>query len=556
MKKCLIITLLICLSVAYSCNEPVEILTIPEEPKVTLAEIDPIKDIDLMRLLPSVIKSGRSLETEHGEIDLSKAIKVVNPFDTITRYTLRFIDENSLAFENLIIKETNQGVTSYILKYEPDVNWMISRGGIFENKTFTGKIKVIYLDGTAKAEAFFQNGVGVDYSYFQNPNGKTNCDGSGSGGGSGGGGSGGGGSGGGGGGGGEPCDWWISETTGGLVIDCPGLPLQFFLRTSCDPTLPDYKICPGDDALVPVSTLCPEDPIGILPPGNATIVQLLKAQLEEEPFLIIDNIPCSEVQKWTRLAGQKPPQAVIDKIKNLDENYTSIVSGDWDIQYIENASGPVVNMDYFPVTISTLPNDPTTGQRYTAQNFYNYIRRNLNLFFEGNSTQFSPYNGVEGTIWDSNNYIGAIMRFDIDTSLGGVIPGQQDGTVICSYQNDKTWRFTTIESPVDWNHPVSGTREFGLTTNTDGTYSFYTRGVDRVAETFDEFMGNLPNTENAFEGGDALWKQFQSNLENYINNPSNGGVAQKLSPTIFRPNWEDVRKVLAGEKPISDLGCK
>jgi F-type H+-transporting ATPase subunit gamma len=73
-------------------------------------------------------------------------------------------------------------------------------------------------------------------------------------------------------------------------------------------------------------------------------------------------------------------------------------------------------------------------------------------------------------------------------SLGGVIPLQLYGSVICYYQNGSTWRFTTIESPKDWNHPVSGTREFGLITNEDGTYTLYTRGVDGVAEAGDFLM--------------------------------------------------------------------
>jgi hypothetical protein len=295
MKKRLIITLLICLTIAYSCEEPMEINAGGQ--KVTLEEIDPLLDDHLMNLLPSVangnITNGRSLESELGEIDLSKAIKVVNPFDTITRYTLRFMDESLLGFENLIIKESNQGVTSYILRYEPDVDWLTEHAGVFENRSFTGRLIIKNMSRSNIAESVFENGRGVDNSYFQDPNGRTNCDDASGGGGSGGGGGGGGGEGGGEGGGGgegeggggsgggtsdggsggsgggsgssgEPCDWWISEITGGLVIDCPGMALIFVLRTACDPIgLPDYKQC--QDYSIPLDEHCPEDPIGILP---------------------------------------------------------------------------------------------------------------------------------------------------------------------------------------------------------------------------------------------------------------------------------------------------
>ncbi len=60
----------------------------------------------------------------------------------------------------------------------------------------------------------------------------------------------------------------------------------------------------------------------------------------------------------------------------------------------------------------------------------------------------------------------------------------------------------------------------------------------------------------AIDGGDELWSTFQNNLELFINNPINGGVSQKQTPQIERPNWEDIQDILNGEKPISDLGCK
>ena len=271
--------------------------------------------------------------------------------------------------------------------------------------------------------------------------------------------------------------------------------------------------------------------------------------LEENPFLLL-QMNCEQIVEWVGLIEHTPPQEVINKLKDLDDDYTSILSGDWDIQYIEDASGSVVNMDYFPVTIAQLPNDPTTGETFTPEGFFNYVRTNLNDFFEGDDTTFGPYNTKEASIWNSDEYLGAIMRFDI--YIG---PMTQDGSVICSSQNTQSWTFTTIESPLDWSHPVSGNRMFGLDQNSDGSYTFYTRGVDRVAEGVDDFMGNLPLTTSAFEGGDALWGKLQENLEVFINDPLNGGTAQIQTPQIERPDWDIVRAVLNGEKPPSDLGC-
>jgi hypothetical protein len=275
----------------------------------------------------------------------------------------------------------------------------------------------------------------------------------------------------------------------------------------------------------------------------------MESLLENNPFLLVD-IPCDQLPKWQEVAQHVPPASVLDKLRSLDDEYTSILDGDWDVQYIEDASSPVVNMDYYPVKISVLPKDPATGLTFTPEGFFNHIRRNLQ-FFKGEGSSFGPYNEEEGQIWNSDNYLGAIMRFAINV-FG---PVSQDGSVICSYQTGTIWRFSTIESPRDWNHPVSGTREFGLTQNQDGTYTFYTRGVDRVAESTDNFIGSLPFMTSAYDGGDELWREFQVNITNFVNNPVSSGSALVESPVISRPDWEKIKAVLRGEKPISDLNC-
>jgi hypothetical protein len=280
---------------------------------------------------------------------------------------------------------------------------------------------------------------------------------------------------------------------------------------------------------------------------------LIGEMIEQDPYALILN--CDQIELWQELTQHVPPQSVIDKLDNLDNNYTSIISGDWNIQYIENAQGPVVNMDYFSVKISQFPINPTTGQRFTPQGFYDYVRSNINTFFEGNSTEFGPYNSTESTVWSSSNYLGAIMRFDIALEIEGIVIGQQDGSVICSENNSMSWTFTTIESPMDWNHPVSGNRQFGLNYNSDGTYTFYTRGVDRIAESFDNWVGGINAIPSAFDGADALWTTFQNNLGSFINSSANQGQASIQNPQIDRVDWDLVKDVLQGNKPISDLGC-
>lgn len=78
---------------------------------------------------------------------------------------------------------------------------------------------------------------------------------------------------------------------------------------------------------------------------------------------------------------------------------------------------------------------------------------------------------------------------------------------------------------------------------------------ENINRIFDEFVRKVPTNQNDFEDADELWSALQDNLENFINNPLNGGSTQKQTPQIKRPNWETIKDVLNGDKPISDLGC-
>lgn len=280
----------------------------------------------------------------------------------------------------------------------------------------------------------------------------------------------------------------------------------------------------------------------------------LEMLLNEDPTALLE-VPCSEVEKWLSLVQFSPPQSVKNKINSLDESNF----GDYNIQYITHAKGAIANMDYFPVEISVLPTNPSTGQQYTPSQFLHHIRKNLNSFVDTSLCSFSPsqitgYN--ESQIWNSDNPVGAIIHININASAG-------DGSVICSESTTSKWKFTTIEVPWDLSdgydgiHPVSGTREFGLIQNPNGSYTFYTRGVDRITDGFESTLAeNSTMWMDAFEEADALWNSLRSKVHNYVQ--MNNGTVQPLNSTpnkIFRPDWNSVRRVLKGEIPISELGC-
>jgi hypothetical protein len=276
--------------------------------------------------------------------------------------------------------------------------------------------------------------------------------------------------------------------------------------------------------------------------------------LKYEPFRLIE-IDCNQIVKWQSLAQHTPPQSIINKVKNLQENHEALL-GDWNIQYLESAGGKVVNMDYFSVNITTLPINPNTGQRYTSVQFLDYFRRNINNFVTG--TNFSPYCEIsaicqqETNLWNSSNPLGAIIKLDISLYNG---PGgnilANDGIVISAENTANYWRFMTMEAPYDSEHPVTGTRQFGIEQNANGSYNIYVRGVDRFTSRIQE--ATLDIFTDPFLFADSLWESFQDKTNQFIN--SNGGVSSINTPITNRPNWNKVKEILEGSRPISDLGC-
>ncbi|UQD55675.1 hypothetical protein [Flavobacterium sp. K5-23] len=88
--------------------------------------------------------------------------------------------------------------------------------------------------------------------------------------------------------------------------------------------------------------------------------------------------------------------------------------------------------------------------------------------------------------------------------------------------------------------------------------TFYTRGVDRMTDSFESLMAENSNIVlgSPFNNPDILWNSLKTKIYNYVEN--NGGSSVAPSPsqnTIWRPDWTKVRQVLRGEVAISDLGC-
>jgi hypothetical protein len=248
-------------------------------------------------------------------------------------------------------------------------------------------------------------------------------------------------------------------------------------------------------------------------------------------------IPCDDLKNQLRnLVKFKPSQTVINTLNNLPTASKNIIMPeDWNIHDLAEARGTVVNLDYFSTFIEQLP------PGFTPESMTEHLRQNLNRLTP--STNFIPHPSLPRSSFNAEKWasgqLGAVILIEINPDKG---------SVILSYKTDRSWRFSTIYDPFKaYNHPVSGTREFGIRNSGNG-FEFYTSGADRLTLSIDQLANELsklnPNLADgiAFSEADKLWNDFMNNVAEEINRL--GGKASKGASIGHRPNWKDVKSSL------------
>lgn len=261
----------------------------------------------------------------------------------------------------------------------------------------------------------------------------------------------------------------------------------------------------------------------------------------------LDNIT-GNGKLFQRLGAFKVPQSVVDRLSWVAQNAPTALFAFPMVQDIDQAAGPRVNCDYYSVTINSLP------QGMTAENILELFRKNTNNFIDPSiNVAFSAY--TDGNFTDNAKYyssfeqaIGALVHIDM----------LNDGTVVLSdYKRTAThtsFIYSTIMSPLDHMHPVSGNREFGITQNANGTYTFYISGVDRSS---DLLFAIVNSASTSFQVADNLWKNVRDKMTKFIND--NGGSASRGETRRAQPKWDEVKKYLKGLISFAQLkasmGC-
>jgi hypothetical protein len=227
---------------------------------------------------------------------------------------------------------------------------------------------------------------------------------------------------------------------------------------------------------------------------------------------------------WENLISFRPSHAVQ---KSLERDWAP----DWSVHRLEDAYGDI-NLDFYPVTITALPGP------YTAARLLEQIRMDFNSFIDTDISEFAPYDSGHAATWEKADPTGAVIHIDMKMWGGWVNP--DDGSVVCAERKPDHWIFSTIWTPGDFGHPVSGNRQFGYY-QTDSGYVFYTRGADRATGALDHAISG-----KMFTAADGLWRSLQNGIAAFVN--SKGGSATVNARHWERYDWPSVE--LAYHHPI------
>jgi len=145
-------------------------------------------------------------------------------------------------------------------------------------------------------------------------------------------------------------------------------------------------------------------------------IQALNEVLVDFPFALE---PCDKLNimpfeaygsMWQRVAQHQVPQSVKDRMNSLKNIDPLINWGPFYLQNLEDASGPVINCDFFPVRIKSLP----AGM--SSEYLIEFFRKNINSFIDPTvGVTFTPYNDGyinDNALFNSAGALSLIYNYD------------------------------------------------------------------------------------------------------------------------------------------------
>lgn len=246
------------------------------------------------------------------------------------------------------------------------------------------------------------------------------------------------------------------------------------------------------------------------------------------------DVPRPTTASYRDLASACPTAAVQSRFVSRGK------SGDYRFHAIELAAGDDVNYDLYEIEINKFPRlDDKTA---TPKAIFDHFRVHLSEMLDPAISRFAASGAEDEKRWASKEPVGSLMEFEINVvsplSLNPKVPkvhSERGAVLLTQIGGDDTrgywWRFATVNTPHAGDHPVSGTREFGIR-KSGGIWVIYTRGLDRATG----WMDSMASESLVFAGADRLWRSMQARVAKDIE--SLGGSASIRAPISTRVDWK------------------
>ncbi|MEO1286142.1 MAG: VWA domain-containing protein [Chloroflexota bacterium] len=184
------------------------------------------------------------------------------------------------------------------------------------------------------------------------------------------------------------------------------------------------------------------------------------------------------------------------------------------------------------------------SEAVTSQDFHQSMLQNLNQ-----TVQYTPFTEIVNQVPRrefGSPTIGDL--YDADIGYWGIIGlSPEDGTVILTDIAQTYYIMTTIIDPADEygfpEHPTPGAREWGHTNNSDGTTTFYTRGISRTG------LGILDYIDDIHSAQSEAWNLLMIGIGERI--VQLGGIIEGL-PTSIVVSFDE--RQLCSDLELTDVG--
>ncbi|MFI6959874.1 hypothetical protein ACIBJI_41230 [Nocardia sp. NPDC050408] len=334
------------------------------------------------------------------------------------------------------------------------------------------------------------------------------------------------------------------DSDGSLVVDTPNDPIavgaiQAALKDLGYPILVTFVYDEATAAIVCQfkidQNLAVPPPLvahdGVAGPGTTGRLNALFTPALKPVAPPIPVPPPPSLQEWADLISLRPS---VPMQLALNDRFQVFGRPTRVVHALEDAVGPI-NLDFYPIRVEAMPT--SEGATMTAEDLLEMIRRNINMFIDGSpdGCNFDPLDpAIDPAAWVPlflpRGFPGAVISIDMFSNGFNV----DSGSVVAAEIAADHWTFSTVWTPGDGGHPVSGNRRFGFEPRSAGEFVFSTRGADRTTSQLDHQLA-----ATVFGAAHQLWLSFQRRVAAFVNN--NGGRAHIEDPTSDRYDWPTVQ---------------